>query len=213
MQVTQYTGSEVKKPVTIPLFGKCITTLDVNQEGFYAVSRTSENMTIKVIQRPAYPIVYPHVQIEGLKALAVSVLKESVIWMYADLRGIYLEYNSPMGSTVDNFTLHVQWKELDIAKPNKSHFDNLLPLIKASMIERYFTFIITKGSKARKAILKTLDSIAFTMFEQYNIGKDYILETGTYGGWNLRKGTLLARRDIELQQIVIGMLIRENKPH
>lgn len=132
------------------------------------------------------------------------VRKLSVVWFYTDKRGVYLEYWSPIGGT--DFTLHIQWKELGLRVEHipESVVENYLPMIKNKMMTTYFQFIITRGSKCRKAILEALRSIE-TVERMWRINNEFsIIQEG--GLYHLYRGRTLRRSYIPLEAITPHLL-------
>lgn len=196
-------------PAMFSYYGKSIKFLELNKDGFYSVFQPSPNNPVhpELLFTPTLNPSSKGVHLDGLKGLAVSVDKSSVTFLYTDTRGVYLEYLSPAEDTSGDFTLHVQWKELGVASPDKSHFDNFILFIKKGMITKYFPLLLMKGTKARKAVLGVLDSINGSEYEHYNLGRGYSLHTEMDGSWTLRKEAKCLRKSMCLNQLTAGMLL------
>lgn len=184
-----------------------VRKLDVNVDGFYSLFNSTESanvMDIALIETkiPGTLCIDP----QGLKKLCVSIVKSSVVFMFADNRGVYLEYWSPDQFRKNCFTLHIQWKELSIEDPNESHFDHFLVHLKKGIMARHFTFLLSKGSKARRAILKVLDRISFAIGEIYTLCNNYLIQTNELGSWDLYKDRVKVKSNLVLEQITLAMV-------
>lgn len=128
----------------------------------------------------------------------------SVVWFYADKRGAYLEYWSPIGGS--DFTLHIQWKEFGIRTTHipESIVKNYLPMIKNKMMTTYFEFMITRGSKCRRAIIEALRSIE-TEERMWHINNEFsIIQEGNL--YHLYRGRTLRRGYLPLEAITRNLL-------
>lgn len=199
-------GSEIRLNPTL-IMTRDIRELDVNVDGFYSLFYSSEvnnamDITLSETKVPGLPYVDP----QGLKKLSVSVVKSSVVFMYADKRGLYLEYWSGEQYRKNCFTLLVQWKELGIEEPNESHFNNFLAHLKKGIMSRYFPLLLSKGSKARRAVLKVMDCISFAIGEIYNLCNNYSIQTNEMGSWDLYKDRIKIRSNLALSRITLYMI-------
>lgn len=199
-------GSEIKFSPTL-IMTRDIRKLDVNVDGFYSLFYSGEvnnamDITLEETKLPGHPYVNPR----GLTKLSVSVVKSSVVFMYADNRGLYLEYWSGEQYRKNCFTLFVQWKELGIEEPNQSHFDNFLAHLKKGIMSRYFPLLLAKGSKARRAVLKVMDSISFAMGEMYTLCNNFSIQSNEMGNWDLYKDRIKIRSNLALSQITLYMV-------
>lgn len=193
---------------------KGITFLDVNVDGFYSIFHSTEPnnaMEIALIKHKVPGLGY--IDPRGLKQLCVSVIKASVIFMYADNRGLYLEYWSGEQYRKNCFTLHIQWKELGIEDPTESHFVNFHYHLKKGIMERSFSYVLSKGSKARKAILKVLDSISITIGETYKICNNYSIHNSEEGSWDLYKDNKKIKTGMVLEQITLALVRDQERLH
>lgn len=184
-----------------------IKCLEVNVDGFYSVLPSTEinnAMTVALVETKTPGMGY--INPRGLQKLSVSFVKSSVIFTYADTRGLYLEYWSGEQHTKNCFTLHVQWKELGIEDPTESHFQHYLSHLKKGIMSRYFTFILSKGSKARKALLDVMDRISFALHESYKLCNNFSIQTNDWGSWDLYKDRKKIKSNILLEQITLSML-------
>lgn len=186
-----------------------IKTLDLTKDGFYSFLTTAENTTEVVLTQSRTP-GRPSIDPRTVNALAMNTFKSSATMMYADTRGIYLEYWSPDIDYRQNFTLHVKWNELGVEEPNESHFQTFLDFVKWGILEKYFLLILLKHNKCRKAILKALDNISMAMHERYHVGKGYYLETHIEGGWDLSSPIGVVRSNVCLEEIGIKCIVRDN---
>src|ERR1044072_6741897 len=88
-------GREVHEASSLVLTNN-VRKLDVNVDGFYSLFNSTESansMDIELNETkiPGKLCIDPQV----LKKLCVSIVKSSVVFMFADNRGVYLEYWSP----------------------------------------------------------------------------------------------------------------------
>lgn len=205
----EYSGTLENRDGMVTLISRDIRPLDVNVDGFYSLFYSSEvnnAMSVALTETKIPGLAY--VNPRGLIKLCVSVVKSSVVFMYADNRGLYLEYWSGEEYRRNCFTLHIQWKELGIEDPNESHFDNFLVHLKRGVMGRHFALILAKGSKARKAVLKVMGDISCGMGEIYSICHNFVIQTNLEGSWDLYQDGKLARSKLPLLRITLPMLIR-----
>jgi hypothetical protein len=182
----------------IDIVSKSIQTLDIRKGNFYEAFRTSDKTPLIVYpMRVKSDIARPYIECALWERAAASVFKSSVIFLSADKRGLQLDCHA----LNKRITLFVQWKEVGVTKPDKSHFDLYLGFLKQGMLKYHFDRIVSQPNKVRKAIFKAIDSISSGLFSRYQIGDDLWIETSTYGGWDILKGTKLQARNVCLEQI------------
>lgn len=137
-------------------------------------------------------------------AMHLFLHRLSVVMFYADKRGVTMEYWSPIGGS--NFTLHVQWKELGIRTKyiSQSLVEDYLPQIKNKIFTTFIEFIITRGSKAKKAIFQAIRSID-TEERMWRINDDFtiIQENDLY---HLYCGRQLRRSHLRLEGLTRNLL-------
>lgn len=187
------------------------------------------NQKETIVLEPAegYYNVRPHPHIDGAFSVALEdspavmfieasdkhainlyTIKQSVIFTYADKRGIYMEY---VGLSNNNhFTLHVQWKELNVYVPDTRFISsNILEKMDAYMRDHiyanFFLNVIDKGSKCRRAILSWMHNVPIgSSTVMYTVGERYklIRENNLY---HLFHGQKLKMKSIYLEQLTVGM--------
>lgn len=178
-----------------------IQALNITKDCFYSALSTTLNGPLVILQKAVESEITPCISTKGLLGLSASIYKSSVIFMYADKRGVYLEYHAP--DKENDFTLFVQWKELGVMNPGENNFTNYLAYLKTGMLSKHFLAIVSKGSKARKAVFKAIDSIAASLYERFQISDTRHIETSYTGGWVLVKTETNTRHEVLLEQLTI----------
>lgn len=191
-----------RNPRSVMLVMPNIQILNVNEDCFYSALSTTINGPLVILRKAVESETIPCINTKGLLGLSASVYKSSVIFMYADKRGVYLEYHA--ANKENNFTLFVQWKELDVMNPSESNFTQYLAYLKTGMLSKHFLGIVSKGSKARKAVFKAIDSISTSLYERFCISNTRYIETSYTGGWVLIKTELNTRHEVLLEQLTIS---------
>lgn len=201
-----FTSRPVPVAVTPTLLGATIQVLDIKKDCFYGASPKTENGPLVILPTAVKPDNIPSIRACDYEGLASSIFKSSVVFMYTDKRGIYLDYHAPNNSKDKMLALFVEWKEVGVQNPSQSDFDLFLCYLKKGMLEKHFITILAQGNKARKAIFKAIDSIAFSMYERYNIGNNCRIETGYHGGWDLVDNLKIIRHAVCLEQLTLKLV-------
>lgn len=193
----------VPRAKNIMLLSPRIQVLDVNENNFYSALLTANDGPLVISPSAIKPENASFIDARNLRGLAVSVFKLSVAYMYADMRGVYLEYHAPNNESKNNFTLFVQWKELGVMNPGESHFNQFLSYLKDGILSKHVVTIVGKSNKAKKTVFKAIDSIGAAVFERYQVSENRYIETSCSGGWILIKGDHSTRHDICLEQLTL----------
>lgn len=177
---------------------KSIQQLDTCKNNFYEAFKTSDNAPLIIYPNKVKPVgKHPYLECELWEKAAVSIVKSSVIFLSADKRGLQLDCHAPN----KRITLFVQWKEVGVMKPDKSHFDLFLGFIRQAMLSLRLKIITNQPNRVRQAILKVVDSILVGPTEQYLIGNNLWLRTGFNGRFDILKGNKVQVRGICLEQV------------
>lgn len=103
-------------------------------------------------------------------AIHLFVEKLSVIATYADKRGLTVEYFNCIGGS--QFSILIQWKEMGIrpSSVSESIVKEYLSKIKDKLMTTFLPLILTRGSKARRAMLIFISeiSVGTAMWSQPN---------------------------------------------